>query len=49
MCSVTPTRGALIAEQVSALAGESESVALADDLLDEVTGLVNGPSLCAGF
>ena len=43
-------RRALIAEQVSALAGESEAVALADDLLDEVTGLVEWPvALRGGF
>ena len=46
LCDADERRN-LIAEQVSALAGPSESVALADDLLDEVAGLVNGPLLCA--
>ena len=41
-------RRARIAEQVSALAGQGEVVALADDLLDEVTGLVEWPTALRG-
>jgi glycyl-tRNA synthetase beta chain len=37
-----------IAEQVSALAQQGEVVALADDLLDEVTGLVEWPTALRG-
>ena len=37
-----------IAEQVAALASQGEVVALADDLLDEVTGLVEWPTALRG-
>ena len=41
-------RRALIAEQVLALANKGEAVALSEDLLDEVTGLVEWPSALRG-
>jgi len=41
-------RRALIAEQVLGLANEGEAVALSDDLLDEVTGLVEWPTALRG-
>ena len=41
-------RRALIAEQVLGLATEGEAVALSDDLLDEVTGLVEWPQALRG-
>lgn len=41
-------RRTCIAEQVSALAKQGEVVALADDLLDEVTGLVEWPTALRG-
>ena len=41
-------RRALIAEQVLALANEGEAVALSEDLLDEVTGLVEWPTALRG-
>ena len=41
-------RRALIAEQVLALANKGEAVALSEDLLDEVTGLVERPSALRG-
>ena len=47
LCDADERRN-LIAEQVSALAGPSESVALADDLLDEVAGLVEWPVALRG-
>ena len=47
MCDTTERRE-LIAQQVSALANPGESVALAGDLLDEVTGLVEWPTALRG-
>ena len=47
LCDTTERRE-LIAQQVSALANPGESVALADDLLDEVTGLVEWPTALRG-
>ena len=47
LCDTTERRE-LIAQQVSALANQGESVALADDLLDEVTGLVEWPTALRG-
>ena len=47
LCDADERRN-LIAEQVSALAGTKESVALADDLLDEVAGLVEWPVALRG-
>ncbi|GIR70109.1 MAG: hypothetical protein CM15mP74_13600 [Halieaceae bacterium] len=47
LCDADERRN-LIAEQVSALAGTNESVALADDLLDEVAGLVEWPVALRG-
>ncbi|MGB2418687.1 MAG: glycine--tRNA ligase subunit beta [Luminiphilus sp.] len=41
-------RRALIAEQVLALANKGEAVALSEDLLDEVTGLVEWPTALRG-
>ena len=41
-------RRALIAEQVLGLANEGYAVALSDDLLDEVTGLVEWPTALRG-
>ena len=41
-------RRALIAEQVLALANKGEAVALSEDLLDEVTGLVEWPAALRG-
>ena len=41
-------RRARIAEQVTALTNKGESVSLSDDLLDEVTGLVEWPSALRG-
>ena len=41
-------RRELIAEQVRALASAGETVALSDDLLDEVTGLVEWPTALRG-
>ena len=41
-------RRALIAEQVLALANKNEAVALSEDLLDEVTGLVEWPAALRG-
>ena len=41
-------RRKLIAEQVCALANAGEAVALSDDLLDEVTGLVEWPTALRG-
>ena len=41
-------RRALIAEQVLGLANKGEAVALSDDLLDEVTGLVEWPTALRG-
>ena len=41
-------RRALIAKQVLGLANEGEAVALSDDLLDEVTGLVEWPTALRG-
>lgn len=41
-------RRALIAEQVLALANKGEAVALSEDLLEEVTGLVEWPSALRG-
>ena len=41
-------RRARIAEQVSALANKGEVVSLSDDLLDEVTGLVEWPAALRG-
>ncbi len=41
-------RRTLIAEQVLALANEGEAVALSEDLLDEVTGLVEWPTVLRG-
>jgi glycyl-tRNA synthetase beta chain len=41
-------RRSRIAEQVMALANEGESVSLSDDLLDEVTGLVEWPTALRG-
>ena len=41
-------RRALIAEQVLALANKGETVALSEDLLDEVTGLVEWPTALRG-
>ena len=41
-------RRALIAEQVLALANKGEAVALSEDLLDEVTGLVEWPTVLRG-
>ena len=41
-------RRKLIAEQVRALASAGETVALSDDLLDEVTGLVEWPTALRG-
>ena len=47
LCDTTERRE-LIAQQVSALANPGESVVLADDLLDEVTGLVEWPTALRG-
>lgn len=47
LCDTTERRE-LIAQQVSALANPGESVVLADDLLDEVTGLVEWPAALRG-
>ena len=47
LCDSTERRD-LIAQQVKALAAPGESVALADDLLDEVTGLVEWPTALRG-
>ena len=41
-------RRALVAEQVLGLANKGEAVALSDDLLDEVTGLVEWPTALRG-